>query len=364
MSSRLPIYLLVGSALLVLCCPSRATIYPVNDNDVPGLVSAITNSNSNGQDDTIELATNGTYVLTVRDNALNGLPAILPDGGHKLTIHGNGATIVRSTSGVPTFRLFYINSGSNVTLDRLILSNGNPGAFHGGAIYNDGETATVNLTITNCTISANSGDYGGAIFNDGYQDPSFPAHTANLTVINSVISNNTGTQYGGGIWNESGGINMNVSYCTFSQNSATARSAGAIQFDGSNGAAKGSITNSTFTKNTAANYGGAVNIDGASGSAILVITNCTFDQNTANWGGGVAMDGSSGTASVSVTNCTFNRDLSFTLGDAIYLSQTGSGTTLLSIGNTILASADPDYNFTVDNFSGGTATVSFLHHPE
>jgi hypothetical protein len=363
MTSHLRICSLIGSALLGLCCSTRATIYPVNDLDVAGLKNAITASNTNGQDDTIELATNGTYVLTATDNALNGLPAIAPDGGHKLTIHGNGATIMRSSAaGTPAFRILYVNSGSNVTLDRLILSNGSPGTFHGGAIYNDGETANVSLTITNCTLSGNTGDYGGAIFNDGYQDPSFPAHIANLTVTGSLITGNTGTQYGGGIWNESGGINMNVSYCTFSQNRATARSAGAIQFDGSTGAARGSITNCTFTGNSAANYGGAVNIDGFSGSAILPITNCTFDNNTANRGGGVAMDGSSGNAVVNVTNCTFNRDFSFTLGDAIYLSQTGGGTTSLSIGNTILASADPDFNLSVDNFSGGTANIASQGH--
>lgn|GEM_PF-3212202 len=365
MTSSLRICSLIGSALLCLCCSARATVYIVADNDVDGpngLKASITNSNTNGQDDTIELATNGTYVLSVRDNALNGLPAVAPDAGHKLTIHGNGSTIMRSTAGVPTFRIFYINSGANLTLDHLLLSNGNPGAFHGGAIYNDGETNNVSLTITNCTITGNSGDYGGAIFNDGYQDPNFPAHIAALTVSNSTFSGNVGTQYGGAIWNESGSIVMNVSYCTFSQNSATARSAGAIQFDGSSGAARGSITSCTFTQNSAANYGGAVNIDGSSGSAILPIIDCTFDRNTANWGGGVAMDGSSGSAVVAVTNCTFNRDSSFTLGDALYVSQTGGGTTSLSIGNTILASADPDFNLSVDNFSGGTASISSQGH--
>ena len=359
MKSSLTICSSIGSVLFFLCCSSEATIFTINNGDVAALAAAITTSNTNAQDDTIELATNGTYVLTVRDNALNGLPAIAPDAGHKLTIHGNGATITRSTaSGTPTFRIFYINSGANLTLDSLILSNGSPGTFHGGAIYNDGETGNVSLTITNCTLSGNTGDYGGAIFNDGYQDPSFPAHTATLTVTKSVFSGNVGTQYGGAIWNESGRITMDVSYCTFSQNSASARSAGAIQFDGSSGTATGSITNSTFTKNSAANYGGAVNVDGASGSANLTFYSCTFDQNTANWGGGVAMDGSSGSALVLMNNCTFNRNLSITLGDAVYLSQTGAGSTSLLIGNTILASADPDFNISIDNFSGGTASVS------
>jgi predicted outer membrane repeat protein len=364
MNSSLRINWLIGATLLIVCSSTHATTFSIANGDVTSLKSAITTSNTNNLDDVIDLATNGTYVLTVRDNGLNGLPAIAPDSGHKLTINGHGATIMRSTvGGTPTFRFFYVNSGANLTVDGLVLSNGSPGAAHGGAIYNDGETDNVSLTIKNSTITGCSGDYGGAIFNDGFQDPSFPAHRATLTVSNSTISGNTGTQYGGGIWNESGIILMNVSYCTFSQNSASARSAGAIQFDGSSGIAAGIITSCTFTGNSAANYGGAVNIDGSSsGSATLTISDCTFDQNTANWGGGVAMDGSSGSAVVTVSNCTFNRDLSSTLGDAIYVSQTAGGTTSLLIGNTILASADPDSNLSIDNFSGGTASVTSQGH--
>ncbi|HST30311.1 MAG TPA: choice-of-anchor Q domain-containing protein, partial [Chthoniobacterales bacterium] len=183
-----------------------------------------------------------------------------------------------------------------------------------------------------------------------------------LSVSNSKFLGNTGTQYGGAIWNESGFILMNVSYSTFSQNSATTSSAGAIQFDGSNGTANGNITSCTFNGNTANHFGGAVNVDGFSGSAALTISDCTFDQNTANFGGGVAMDGSSGSAVVTVTNCTFNHDFSNTRGDAIYLSQNGAGTTSLLIGNTILLSADPDFNISIDNTSGGTASVTSQGH--
>ena len=105
-------------------------------------------------------------------------------------------------------------------------------------------SSNATLTIINCTLSGNSGDYGGAIFNDGV------GNTATLTVMNSTISGNHASQYGGGIWNESGGIVMNVSICTFRGNTS-AHSAGAIQFDGSNGTATGSIRSCTFAQNTA-----------------------------------------------------------------------------------------------------------------
>jgi predicted outer membrane repeat protein len=351
---------LIGIALLAPCTQRAcAATFNIVNGDVTGLKDAMTTANGNSQDDTIELAAGGTYTLTARDNGLNGLPAVAPDGGHKLTIHGNGATVQRSSAGgTPTFRIFYVNTGGNLTLSGLTLTNGNPGTFHGGAIYNDAETGNATLTITNCTITGCSGDYGGAIFNDGYQDPSFPPHTATLTVTNSTFSNNTGTQYGGAIWNESGGIVMNVANSTFDGNAAISRSAGAIQFDGFGGNATGSILNSTFTNNSCSNYGGAVNVDGSSGNAQLTIANCTFDGNLAGWGGGIAMDGSGGNATVTIASCTFSGNYSTTLGDALYLSQTGSGTTSAQIGNSIVASGDPDYNFSIDNTSGGTAAIT------
>jgi predicted outer membrane repeat protein len=359
---------LIGAALLFLGSSTRATIFNIANGDVAALTSAINMANGNALDDIIELAASGTYTLTARDSFLNGLPQIGSDTGHKLTIHGNGATIQRIPAiddSTHKFRIFEINSGANLTLTGLTLSNGNPAAFHGGAIYSNGETANTTLTIDKCAFNSNQGDYGGAIFNDGYQDPSFPAHTATLTVTNSTFSNNFGSQHGGAIWNESGGIVMNVSNSAFNQNSSNGQ-AGAIQFDGSNGTATGSIVRCTFSQNSARSYGGAVNVDGFSGNAPLTITNCTFDQNSAShptlakgWGGGLALDGSSGSAVVTVSNCTFNGNSSKQLGGGIYLSESTSGTTVLQIANTILESGI-GVNIAIEDFSGGTSVVTSL----
>ena len=68
--------------------------------------------------------------------------------------------------------------------------------------------------------------------------------------------------------------------------------------------------------------------------------------------------GTTGNATVKVDSCTFSGNLSITLGDAIYLSETTAGTTILQIGNSILASSDPDFNISTDNISGGTVTVT------
>ena len=94
-----------------------------------GLKAAITAANTNGQDDIINLAPKGTYTLTTVDNSgngnddrPNGLPLIGNDGGHSLTINGNGATIARSSAqGTPAFRFLHI-SGATVNISGVTIT--------------------------------------------------------------------------------------------------------------------------------------------------------------------------------------------------------------------------------------------------
>ena len=150
---KLSLKLLALLLAISLCRQTSAAIF--NPNDVASLIRAINTSNTNMEDDTIELATNGTYTLTVINNDTNGLPVIGSDGGHKLVIHGNGATLQRSTAGgTPAFRIFQIGTGADVTIDRLTIMNGNQKLTggEGGGIDNNHAT----LTITNSTLSGNS----------------------------------------------------------------------------------------------------------------------------------------------------------------------------------------------------------------
>src|SRR6266480_2263656 len=148
-----------------------AAVFIIPDGDVTALKSAINTSNTNGDDDTIELASNGDYLLLTGDNGGDtGLPTIAADGDKKLTIHGNGATIHRSiANGTPAFRIFHIVSGADVTISELTVSNGvSPfcccGPYGGGGILSEHAT----LTLNNCTLSGNFAEYGGAIFNAGW----------------------------------------------------------------------------------------------------------------------------------------------------------------------------------------------------
>src|SRR2546421_4336666 len=133
-----------------------AATFNIADGDVAGLISAINTANSNNQDDTINLAASGNYVLTAANNGSNGLPIIGIDNGHNLTINGNDATIVRSAaSGTPEFRFFQMtgNFTNNVTISSLTLTNGYVSSAGGGAIQLDDATT---LDLVNCTIANNA----------------------------------------------------------------------------------------------------------------------------------------------------------------------------------------------------------------
>ena len=181
--------LLAALVAISLCRQASAATFPIANGDVASLIMAINTSNTNAEDDTIEVASNGTYTLTAADNGVNGLPVIGSDTGHKLVIHGNGATLQRSTVvGTPAFRIFEIGAGADVTISGLTITNGSAG--DGGGILNDHAT----LTITNSTISFNSAVNGGAISNDN-----FLGGSATLTITNCTLSGNSASN-GGGIY--------------------------------------------------------------------------------------------------------------------------------------------------------------------
>ena len=104
---------------------------------------------------------------------------------------------------------------------------------------------------------------GGGLKNDG-----------TLTLTNCTVSDNTNAGFGGGINNPSGTLVINS--CTFSDNTAD-RGTGVMS--GSGGSATLSITNSTFTGNTA-RVGAAIDVWTG-----MTMTSSTLSGNTATAGG-------------------------------------------------------------------------------
>ena len=212
-------------------------------------------SNVNNPDPYIQgSSTSYNTIQDAVDNAQSGDTIILEPGTYTgtgnynieinkdLTLIGgnnsNNPTIINA-QGIGT--IFNITSGVTVTLENLMLTNGNSTDF-GGALYNQGT-----LNINNCTFINNNASAGGAIYNE---------YGSLIESSNIFINNNA--SIGGAIYNECKYTNINSIF-----NSNIASTGGAIYNK------YGSLTesSSTFTHNNADNggviynYGGEVTVN-------------------------------------------------------------------------------------------------------
>ena len=211
----------------------------------------------------------------------------------------SGLTMKDATSGFNGGGI--TNSGQLTLSDCVISNNHNSGSvgseLDGGGIYN---SAGATLTLTRCVLSGNGAQsYGGAVYNSGTvaaTDCSFSTNTAG--VHGGAFWNN----------GAAGNANLTLTNCTLNANSCSG-SGGAIFSSGYNsGHATATLTNCTLDHNVASQYGGAIYSDGTeNGNAALTVTNCTFNQNSASLGfGGIAIDGmnnnSTGIATLLIRN--------------------------------------------------------------
>ena len=137
-------------------------------SSVSQLIAYINAANQAGGSNTILLAANTTFDLTVTNNWTNGgngLPVIAAN--NNLAIIGQGGDVIqRDPFSYYDFRLFDVAGGASLTLTDLILQNGYvSGAFgnttaDGGAIYNQGTVVLNAVTVQNNVV------YGG------FYDPS------------------------------------------------------------------------------------------------------------------------------------------------------------------------------------------------
>jgi predicted outer membrane repeat protein len=267
--SRLPILALLIWLGFGLTQPVHAGTINVPCN-VSSLRTAVQNATSG---DTLELASGCTYTFTT--GATGSTSNALPLGNITLTINGHGAIIQRSTAvGTPNFRLFYVPSGGNLTLNNLTLRQGKiPGSF-GGGIRSDGGP----LTLNQVTVSNNSADWGGGIYANG---------SGLVTLTNSTVTDNTATSGGGGgISIYQGNLTLNTS--TISNN--TAYAGGGID---AGGGGYVQIYSSTITGNSADTAGGGFyNFDDDG-----YLDTTTVSNNSASYGGGI-YNGDGGTLGV------------------------------------------------------------------
>lgn len=301
----------------VLERPVYAAVFNIASSDVAGLINAINTANSNGQENTINMAA-GTYTLVAVDNNTDG-PNGLPSITSNITINGAGANttiIERASTSTPPFRIIHVAATGTLTLDKLTIRGGVAAVTGepfeeetGGGILNQGGTLNINdsnitdnltafgspggggisnlnggtVTITNSTISGNRADSSscGGIINEGQ-----------MTITKSIIDGNIG-EVVGGICNDS---EMTVNNSSISGNFGE-RDAGIMN------AGDMTIINSTISNNNSL----AVGPGGIDNGGNLTIINSTIANNGCTCvgridGGGISNGGVANIINTTIVN--------------------------------------------------------------
>jgi N-acetylneuraminic acid mutarotase len=244
------------------------------------------------------------------DPSLNGQTITLTSAelviDKNITINGPGPDLLTVERFPPTqFSVFHVMPSHTVTIEGLHITGGG-GNFGppGGGVRND----HANLTISNCSLTANGTTSGGAILSDG------SGGGATLAVLNSTISGNYASSAGGGIYNDAnngGTATVSLMNCTVSSNIAAYSDIGFAAGDGGgiyNSGGTLTITNCVVSNNVAgvtdpfpAGTGGGISSYGT-----LMITNSTIRDNQ----GYVAGGGIVGGGAVIIINSTISGNAS------------------------------------------------------
>ena len=234
------------------------------------------------------------------------------------------------------------NSGDEMILancdvaNNLLTQNG-----RGGGVFNDGTS----VTLTNSTITGNSGSYGAGVANEGLV----------FRISGCTVRANTAVELGGGLHCELKSIT--VDQCLFYDNVA---SGGGGIYVASSPTAQATIINSYFNGNTAVeSYGGGVYSQGntgitdcifdgnsasisgggaqlSQGSGVCVVDLCAFNANSSERGGGVMTNFTNG-ANMVLSRSTFSENLANTAGGGIYVTFNAVIAACLVVGNESLS---------------------------
>ncbi|MDQ4120954.1 MAG: carboxypeptidase regulatory-like domain-containing protein [Acidobacteriota bacterium] len=322
------------------------TCNSVTDNDC-SLRGAISRANATTANDTIN------FTFGARDPGCDFGCTIVLTGGN-LTVNSTttagSLTITNSTensvsiSGNNASRVFFVNSGANLSLVRLIVMNGSAAGStaagkRGGGIYNSGT-----LTLNVVTVSGNAAQSdGGGIYSES---------GGNVTLANSTVSGNTAQGLGGGI---SSIGTLTLTNSTVNGNS----SAGGGGIYLSSGGA--TLMNSTINGNTAGGEAGGIYVSNSSGiPSTVTVTNSTVSGNIGRFSGGITNYGNS-TLNLSSVTLTENRQLddsTYCLHDGIFCSGGISNSGTANLKNTIVAGNFTSFINEKDDFAGAISSNS------
>jgi hypothetical protein len=250
------------------------------------LITAITAANTSGGG-TINLAPGCTYKLATANNTNamlgdNGLPVI----SSRITINGFRTTIAGNNT---SFRIFFVSSTGNLTLQGLTITGGNtPGP--GGGIFNLQGTLTLNHTkVTGNTSAGGMMSAGGGLASGTLGTG--PSGTATLNF--SQVTGNTTSGSAGGILNHAGTLTLNASQVN--GNTAAGGGGGIASGTGGTGGPASSqlVLNFSQVNRNTSNGGPMAGAGGISNGGTATINGSQIAGNTAPGaaGGGILNHG-------------------------------------------------------------------------
>ncbi|MGW7240704.1 hypothetical protein [Streptomyces sp. NPDC054804] len=209
--------------------------------------------------ETLSLSRDCTYHLTsVFDGSGEGLPPI----GQRLTIRGNGATIVRDGIGTALFRIFRVTSGGNLRLEDLAVRGGNTSTNGGGILVDSGGRLTlVGVDVIDNTSSSSGGGVavsagatavvrrGWLAFNNAVNGAGLYSR-GTLSVDDSELSRNHARTLGGALYLDAGNAFVHASLV---RRNTSASSGGGVA---NSGTASLEFSESKIANNTTAGTAG------------------------------------------------------------------------------------------------------------
>ena len=238
---------------------------------------------------------------------------ILGPGAEQLAVNANGQS-----------RVFYVAGNVSAMIDGITITGGS--ADLGGGVLSYGA-----LSVVNTMVTANLADWGGGIYQDGFD------FASTMSVCNSTFTENY-SYYGGGIANYGG--EATVSGTLFYDNYADF--GGAIINDGFSDPATMEISDSTFSYNFAAENGGGI----LNNCGTMAISNTDISNNSAAYGGGVYNDGRDGSADMTIIDSTISEN---------YAEENGGG---LNNDHSAVSISNSTFSYNLATCGGGVANYS------
>lgn len=314
-------------------CTLREAVIAANTDSAPafGFGECLAGSGA----DTIILGT-GIYPFTLAGAGENASLTGDLDVTSPITIQGTGIDCIVPGKNCTQInadnldRVFEVSRHGNLTLQNVLIHNGNSDAEHGGGIYNWGSLTLDHAAIVDCY----SNGLGGGLYNDGNAlitgslivDNSTPSHGGGISnlgalVVNySQIATNESNSSGGGIFVTDG--TATIDHTIFNSNTAGI-SGGGIYIQEPT-----TISNSVFYNNSATASGGAFFQNGYYTSNF---TNVTMSGNTAENGGAAAVTMS---AEANLLNVTIFGNQATSAGDGIFVEDPDAD---VNIQNSLIA---------------------------